>query len=71
MACTVLGGNAITIPREFTRTIQAVGGEPLGCVNSETTHSNFWSGVVTLDTTSGRFQLTTTNTLQIVTPIGR
>jgi hypothetical protein len=54
-----------------TRTLQIFGTDALGCINTENTHSNQWSGLLTLDTDGGRFQLTTANNLQIVTPVGR
>jgi hypothetical protein len=54
-----------------TRTIQIAGVDPLGCINTAATHSNLWNGIVTLETSRGRFQLPTMNNLQIITPVGR
>jgi hypothetical protein len=71
MPCSILGGNQVTVNAGILRTIQIAGTDPLGCINTATTHSNNWSGLLTINTVRGRFQLTTTNNLQIVTPVGR
>jgi hypothetical protein len=71
MSCGVVGGSDISVTAGVTRTLQIFGTDALGCINTENTHSNQWSGLLTIDTDGGRFQLTTANNLQIVTPVGR
>jgi hypothetical protein len=71
MPCNITGGSPISMSANITRTASVVGIDPLVCINGSVTKTNHWQGTLTLQTSKGRYQLTTQNNLIIVTPAGR